>query len=751
MVTDSVVKYNSKAQENETAQSIRIADYYLSAIDNNISFFAFSVFSVEAIVNAFDKIPQKLKDTEKVYLSDNGLNFMDNPDGSKRITPQTLASNKLLIPESYRQYVVDSQIEIIIRQYEAIGDSNNYYRMLNGLPNYTTDIIGEDYVKLPDDVYIRYNIDPNLYIHQLSSEDLRVITTKGILDEIISNNPDKPYLKFLGNKKISPVKARRANNFSLLYVPSDDIPTSFYEMFNRIYEQNREYVCTVLYNKQMSDSYKMYDNFMGMCVMFMTIQRVVALSFRQGINRDLYDWDFIQKLYSAYNIPFNESINIDTHITMVKNFNHLLRYKASDKVFFDLMSLLGYTNVEFEKYYLVKNHRKDAKGNPLFDDNGNPIYELYFKSVGLNEDNVALAIQDKSNTKSYDEVIESDPLWWDSDKLRDDIMKDEFNYVESKYISINMMYNMSEILFNITYAIQLIFSKKEDISNYDIALSFPKLNQNKRINLFDIAVFIVAGICKIRGFAGNTMATPNEIYSIYAYDNDSVNNISVDNALYQLVHGSSSPATNWSISSAEDFDSLFNSVKDLDVKLVDAMWNTDNIDDYLAYRSLYETAMTKQAVNTMFTKKDGTIADTYLDYLRDTDINLYTIIEESDSEELYDIMNHAVGRLQEQMDSIRDMEMLLDSSGVAYEAIISLIDFFKSYTIDIHSFNVWYLFDSKAYNTIRTFHAINNIDSKLYADTDLNFLYGDNMHANTTIWKNHTIEQKHKIKIVWDD
>ena len=125
MVTDSVVKYNSKAQENETAQSIRIADYYLSAIDNNISFFAFSVFSVEAIVNAFDKIPQKLKDTEKVYLSDNGLNFMDNPDGSKRITPQTLASNKLLIPESYRQYVVDSQIEIIIRQYEAIGDSNN--------------------------------------------------------------------------------------------------------------------------------------------------------------------------------------------------------------------------------------------------------------------------------------------------------------------------------------------------------------------------------------------------------------------------------------------------------------------------------------------------------------------------------------------------------------------------------------------------------------------------------------------------
>lgn len=797
MVDSAVVKYNTKALENETTRSAKVADYYMSAVENTSTFYAYPSFSVEAIVNA--GVP--------TYTVDDF--------NAKRYTAYTLSQNPNLILPMYHKAIVNEQKKIIIREYEIYGDSNNYYRMLSGLPNLGT--TENEFIKLPIEIYSKYDIDTNKYVHQFTDEEIRLVSSEQAYTDMIMSNPDKPYLNFLGDKRISPLKARRANNFSLLYVSSVDVPSTFYDSFTREYERYREYVCTVLYNKHMANSYNLYDNFMAMCIMFMTIQRMITLSFKSGIDRDLYDWDFIQNLYGAYNVPFNESLSIDTHITLLKNLNRLLQYKSTDKVFFDLCSLLGYSNIEFEKYYLIKSHKVDVNGNPImvYNDDGSlnksAMYDLYFKTANLTEKNVTLALQNSSSTKTYEEVTESDPFWWDSGDLKNTILEDEFNYCETKYVSLNMMYNMTEIMFDITYAIQTILDQKDNIDTYGITISLPKISLDRKFSLFDVMVFIIAGMSKMNGFKGNIPNKYSEISHIYGFRKDAFNTDNMDAALYAisgglqgaqtgtasvpLASGSNSANVAWkkrldwyvynpstgtfkkdfpdndiryvdlstgnyvkydgattvywnNIQSADDINKLFNSIQSFRDNIVNAMWETDDINKYTAYRALYDVYLTKSTVDTMFTKSDGSIATTYLDYLSDADIDLYNMI--NDTEDLYDILSHAVGRLQEEFTEMDHLNLILDDSDAAYKAITSLINFFKSYTIDIHSFNIWYLFDSKYYNSIRLFHSISHVHSEMLAKSELNMIYGDTMNIQSNLNVNDKLNMRETISFIWE-
>jgi hypothetical protein len=779
VIDSSVIKFEFLAQKNETADSKRFSDLYISSINDTLTFASVDKFPVDVIAAA--DVPT----------------YDPDEPNSGYFTLIEYAQDKNLIPNDFRSDVVEYMKNDIINRYEDDGDQNNYYRELAGLPN-TDD---EDYISIPQELCERYDIDPTSYLHELDSVTIKALSSAGFVDEMIKMHPDKKYLNYLGEKAIPTQKARAANNFSLLYVAGDDVPTQFYDLFTKTYERSREYVCTVLYNRSMAKAYEYYDNFMGLCIMFMTIQRIVTLSFREGISRDLYDWEFIRNLYDAYNIPFIESLPMETHMTLIKNFNNLLRHKSTDKVLFDLCSLLGYSNVELEKYYLVRDQKLDANNNPVivYDADGNidysQTYELYFKTVPLDEKNVTLALQDKSSTKTYEEVTEADPFWWDSGDLKDSILKDDFNYYESKYISLKLMYNMSDILFELTYAMRLILDQKDKIDKYSISLNLPKINMRRTFSLFDIAVFILAGISKMNSLEGRIYNKASEISHIYGFRFNAYESDLVDGLMYQLTGGAEgaitgtdaqpyasgawaadtvwqerdfaarrqypdsisdtvgdkSVNTSWNrISTADEFNELFGEIKNFEDKLVTAMWETDDINQYNAYRAIYDIYMTKSSVDTMFTKSDGSIATTYLDYLSDADPELYKVINDTDKDNLYDVMNHAINRIEDELNNIENLNLLIDDGDTAYASLISLINFFKSYTVDIHSFNVWYLFDSKYYNALRLFMKISDVQSEMLTKDFLNQLYGDCVNPSIIYPIHDKISMKENIKFNWE-
>ena len=92
-----------------------------------------------------------------------------------------------MIPESRRDICTSKQIERILESY---NEPNNYYRMLNGLP----DIGDTDYVyntKYPD------ISDSKTPIHELSEEIIYMLENNGYIDELLETYPDKKYLKYM--------------------------------------------------------------------------------------------------------------------------------------------------------------------------------------------------------------------------------------------------------------------------------------------------------------------------------------------------------------------------------------------------------------------------------------------------------------------------------------------------------------------------------------------------------------------------
>jgi hypothetical protein len=332
--------------------------------------------------------------------------------------------------------------------------------MLSGLPNIETE--ERYFIKLTVDEQKRAGIMNDSYIHQMSDDEIYKIEECGLLAEIIEKHPDYKYLNYLSYHGIDIVTARITNNFGILKLTNTDIPDYFYNKFLQTYEECRQYFMTVIYIQNFSNSYKLYDNFIGLCIMFMTIQRIVSNTFKYGIEREFYDWSFIQNLYKMYNVPFVNNLPIDYHITILKNLNNLLTYKSTDKVLYDISSLLGYDRIKIFKYYLIKKHvldenekpkffykqKIDDDGFPVFDDDGNPVltedlermYDVYFQKVDIKEQNLALALQDEVYKLKYDEVILDDPYWYDDKELQKMKYNEAYNYVETKYISLNLMY-----------------------------------------------------------------------------------------------------------------------------------------------------------------------------------------------------------------------------------------------------------------------------------------------------------------------
>ena len=186
MGIDTTLKMQQVADNNETAESIRRGDLYISCIEGTAIFEVFPSVSVSALKSAGIIAPELIRNCIK---------------------------NKENVPISKRDAVTKAMINEYIENYEEL---NPYYRMLHGLPP----IGKEDYVEdwIPPDGII---IDLSKPIHEMSNGEVLILDKYGILDNMINEDPvNREYMRHLGKKKIDYYLARRANRFDPLYIPS---------------------------------------------------------------------------------------------------------------------------------------------------------------------------------------------------------------------------------------------------------------------------------------------------------------------------------------------------------------------------------------------------------------------------------------------------------------------------------------------------------------------------------------------------
>ncbi|WP_304576610.1 hypothetical protein [Romboutsia ilealis] len=694
-----VIKYDRLAKDGETVESRRDSDRYISAKLELDTFNSHVRFSKDAIRNC--------------GVFDEKLVTMYHED-------------KKLMPDFVKSRVLAEERFLIIENYE---EKNNYYREMIGKPN-TDDF---DYIYLPLDVCKKYGLNSRTPIHEYRDDEIYKIE-KTILPDLINKYPNKGYLKFLGSKKVDLVRARRAQNFEI--IKGDLIQnTVFLNKFFETYIACREYFTSVIYIKEFSSKYDLYDNFIAMHIMLMTVQRMMVNTFKIGVERDFYDLPSIKALFDSYGLPFFEELPLDYQRSIMKNLNMLLRYKSTDKVLYDISNILFFDRIKIYKYFLIKEREFDKKGNPIFafkevvNENGEveivedveKMYSFYFQSTDILERNTALALENSHNKISYAEVTESDMFWWDDEDVQKVLYEQEFNYVETKYLSVNVMYRLTETMFESIYALNMLADKKYS-STESVYIDIPRVTLDK-ISVFDAVISLFALTSKKCGMKGNIISTPTQILSVLGF-NFKANFDEIINQVYSnksnLPEEIVNHLINIDISSPDDINEMYSNIRWLADFLTDRINNTTSLKEYRACKDLYETLMIKDYTTDILKKRDGKVASTYLEYLKDQSPRLGEFIDNCPKEKADVYIKHIIGKINELIPELDYMSTLEGSDNVLIKALMKMIEFFKSYTVDLNSLNVLYVMDSKYYNMIRMVHDINFM-SKIIQNNERSF------------------------------
>lgn len=504
-----VIKYSYLAEEAETFESKRNADEYLSSLAKRDTFLTYRDYTVDEFI--------------AVGINDVTL-----------ISRYTVNDGYLEIPTRYQEELLLNRRNKIIRDY---NEMNEYYRTLNGLPPLNV----KNYHYLTDSYAKKFGVDKNIPIHKIQDYYNNIETGKGdyiisnieglgIIDNLISTFPDEEYLHYIGSRRISIKHAREAKNFQILYVAQKTIKNTLFDEFLTVYEQCRDYFVSVIFVREFRKFFNYYDRFIALCIMVMAMNTTINRQFPLGIDREYYNDFTLKMLYEAYGIPHNMKIDQYTQRRICQSLNLLIQKKSTDKVIYDIANMLGFEELGVYKYYLGKERKFDIYGAPIIkykqefnNDTGEyetvpdyeAMYDLYFQRVELRESDFIKTFYSKVNKIDYETLTSDDPYWWEDSDLYKQIWETEYNFVESKYLSLAVSYKLSDILYENILLLKMLIDKKDDISS--IKLTLPKICPDLEITIFDAVILLFCLTSYKHNIGGEIISIPTQVLSVLDY------------------------------------------------------------------------------------------------------------------------------------------------------------------------------------------------------------------------------------------
>lgn len=496
MIKNITIKRADLARANATTESYAAWDMYMAAIKGDTNFYNYLWIPEEAIDNS--NIPENLK-------------------------PQC-KENKEAIPEEYRAEVVATTIPLVISQYQEL---NEYYRVLNGLPTIGDSVFyNKDYDDIPKDVPL----------HELGSEYIALLEQRDAIEPLRQRYPDRYYLNYLGVRKIDLIDAHLADPFEILYCP-DPENLRVKEAFLNNYHWARRYVMTTCYNKAMFTERPFYDPIIGFIILMLAVRNTLVpeesdyLSYEEIINACLESYGM---LGFFKNLPFSYKKRL------VLAMDSLLQYKGTDKVLVDVMKIFNLDDYTVYRYYLLKTHKLDSQtSEPIFPklSDGTPDYENMYDLRFLKKDIASKDIAIKRELmKEYEAVVADDSLWQVNSDEYKKVMESEFNLLMSKYISVDIAYDITKLMYEVNFFVNLILNSRANVANITTSNMYAEDGYS---DAFTYVVFMLATMSKRAMFDGNIIYLPFQAVEIYGYDPEQINDLLVQ--IYENIDNDVDP------------------------------------------------------------------------------------------------------------------------------------------------------------------------------------------------------------------
>ena len=751
MLKSIVVKQEYEAMRYETT-AIRIkADDYISMLNAGDNWNSFASFDRDVMVAA-------------------GM--------SDALIDVVMKTNKESIPYEFRDLLCSLQKEKIVSDYV---EENDYYRMLNGEP--PINATEKDFVYMPKNIY---GIPTDIPIHKLGEAHIQYFNSSGLREQVYADNPNKPYILFLGTHKISYYRARTANNFEILYIERCENKVISQD-FIRLYAACRNYVMRNLYNKPDQKLYEHYDGYIGFLIMHTAVQRVFTTIFKQGIRREFYDDNLIRSLFEAYNIPYIESIDLSYQKDIAKKLNVLLQKKSSNAVLFDVVSLFNHNDVNIYKYYLIKDYYKDEEGQPIiiyktiYDEYNNPhtiidaekTYDIYFQKVNIASKDISAEIADSGNRIEYQSLCGDDPYWIDDADLLNKVYDSNFNSILTKYMSIDISYELAKLMYETSHGIRMIIDDQEDYKRLYITLPYV----DEPVSLYDAVIFLCALVAKKYGLNGDVPLKPHQIAQVYGFNFKEDIDALKDKITHDLQNYSGEYRAvrsqilnylkNLNTATLEGVREMYSNIEELRIWLDTGMRYSNDIEEYEAYKKIYNSVLYVYDTQDLYTKNDGTFANTYAELLEDRRPDLYEVVKNTgnvstttepgtttDQTAASIGINNKINKVLEKLSLMSD-----DLSEIKYandkDAMVSniekLINQMKSYTVDQSQSAILYLINDPHVCMLKFIDNIRGSNLSRVLDDKLQILYIDTLHQIIIerLWKSHLYLREEILSDKW--
>jgi len=687
-----VVKREDIARSYETLETIRTFDEYSSALMGTDTFDTYESFEVEILEAA----------------------------GLTELEIATALLSKKNIPEAKRDAVVGLKRQKVLAEYV---ETNNYYRTLSGLP------LMEDSLEIFITEPVA-GVDINKPIHEMTNDEIFILNNLGFIDQLIDKYPERNYLKYLGANKVNNITARHARRFDIIRI-GEIANRDLKERFNISYERSKTYILNNYYKRRLSLDQTYFDAYIGFLIMMNALIMVVNDSINIFNSKEFTNELTIKALLQSHDLDIFDDIPIVYRKKIADNIKSLIVSKGTDEVIGKIFKIFGFDNITIRKFILVKEHLKDSEDKYIFEyesDGVTPKYDemfnIHFAQVDINSPNIDNEIRRPENRIAYTDVTANDIYWggYESDEaIRQKLLKEPFNYIDTDYININTAYEMSKLSFEVSYFFGMILDLKLSTER----LIFTEPFQGQSITLFYAITMISALLSKKIGWAGDIITDPADIAYVNKFNFErSIPAINAIMAKYNYTSpiNFATVLPSGQMNQPAELVELFFKNKEIYDSIMAIKTSTRNLNEYLACKEILEYVAQSKLSASVYTKPNNTIADTYLDYLQSHNMVLANFIDTLHDSEIDTALFKLLTSLEEYVQSDRFSYVFLKIPAVSSENVLKtymlkLINTFKAFTINIFSMSITYNIDDMT-NNVKLIDST-TFEGEIYAHTNV--------------------------------
>lgn len=457
-----VCKEMKRAAASSTADSEFLFSKYSNAVKQKDS-----LYDYEIALNVFHAVIPRIPISVAEDLINHLIPYEDV------LTREEI--NKLLLV--IRKERVDNYVE-----------ENNYYRMILGLPPFET---------TPDD-YVYYKGYP---IHDMPLDVFYDCKHSGYLDVAVNENPDKPYIWYIG-KNINLIHAREAGQFDILWTKDG----SKYNKYRECYNKEKSVFMQILHSEYLCGT---TDYAEARELVTIKLQAIILFKLEMNsseLDKAEFTVDEAIKIWKEFGLTFPKNMVESYRNTTTFLLNYLVSMKGTNKVL-EYISDKLFTGIKLYKYFIRKTHKVGATFPLPPDSDPMDFYNVEFILRPFYATNIGDYKENDLDDKvlSYDEVVAMDPKWRDTAELKRAIFESDFSYVESKYLSLDNFVDLSEFTNTFSVFSRILIEHSELLKTKNILVPSVGYNQNA----FSIFVYYLALITKF--IEGKNVTIPDSI------------------------------------------------------------------------------------------------------------------------------------------------------------------------------------------------------------------------------------------------